>query len=169
MTASKAIFSLENSNRNLDRHQVIAVGDQTEESRLADEELAKKLQVEWNNESRGSVSAIGAGDGNSVPKKDNVGTGELLANGKLEVKDNTTEDGPVMEAIRFKNQPTALSDPKGKTPFLCSPWVQQKIQSLRTYYLMSPLTFDLLKYMADLQSHWETDEENASYVLLTRC
>ncbi|KAI0116137.1 ATP-dependent DNA ligase [Hypoxylon sp. NC0597] len=129
---------------------------QEENHNMTDEELARKLQAEWDKEAEsagrapGSPAAATPSDTPASPKA----TKALDTSQKL--------PKPVPEAKK-------LGD-KGKGTLS----LQSVAASVDAVYEAipfdeSPLTFDPAKYVPQLQEHWASNGGNASYALLTRC
>ncbi|TVY94196.1 DNA ligase [Lachnellula willkommii] len=147
------------------------VGGPVDSSVLTDEELARKLQAEWDQEAAGGSSAghesknPGAGEGSnstSVPAevvKDTVEQTALDGNvGEVNSSDKGSADvKPVLDA---KSKNTLSLQATGSA--------EDTITS-NIPFDESPLTFEPAKYIEDLQGHWAAEGGNASYALLTRC
>ena len=111
---------------------------------LSDEALARKLQGEWNQEE--SVSAQAPSDEPTTPAP--ATTSSIPA--------DVTEPAPAKKA-QNKN-----------TLSLQSSTGTEDTISLSISLDQSPLTFDASKYAQELQSHWAAEGGDASYALLTR-
>ncbi|KAL6692783.1 ATP-dependent DNA ligase [Trichoderma pleuroticola] len=128
---------------------------------LSDEELARKLQAEWNQEVTNEVYTP-SGDQNPTPKDKDVGS--------------------VAETVEDDSTPASASQPE-KSPLDTTPKKQdtKKTLSLQSTGMAndtvttsipldeSPLTFEPSKYVKELQEYWAPDNGDASYALLTRC
>ncbi|KAJ4291322.1 hypothetical protein N0V88_006326 [Collariella sp. IMI 366227] len=132
----------------------IATPEPTAEA-LTDEELARKLQAEWDAEVRES-------SGQTTPKPEPVelGSSEVDFNG---------------ESSAFQPAPFPPSAPPPKpvatkNTLSLSSAAAAEDQITATIPLdESPLTFDPAKYLPQLQQAWTSEGGNASYALLTRC
>lgn len=133
---------------------------------LSDEELARKLQAEWNQEG----TAYGSPD-----EETKVQAGDSLLDSMVSgVKTNTT-DG---DTNRAESVPKTTTMENG---FFSSPLKNKNTLSLQSASSVedtiasnipfdeSPLTFEPSKYIEDLQKHWAVEGGNATYALLTRC
>ncbi|KAK0649557.1 DNA ligase I [Cercophora newfieldiana] len=122
-------------------------------SHLTDEELARKLQAEWDAEANAGSSQNGtrASDGFDIePVK-----GKSLLG-----------PGPEMQSVA----PSPPQSGKGKNTLSLSSVAATEDQASASLPLdESPLTFDPSKYIPQLQESWATDGGDASYALLTRC
>ncbi|KAI3331031.1 hypothetical protein F4824DRAFT_300767 [Ustulina deusta] len=135
-----------------------------------DEELARKLQAEWDREEAGVPAAereamalngkkLGASPmvpRNIQPYKDEIGG------------DRTPSEPPKPSTA----EPSGKEKGKGKgtgTLSLQSAAASVDIVSESIPLDESPLTFDPDKYVPQLREHWAKDGGNASYALLTRC
>ncbi|KAI9797973.1 MAG: hypothetical protein M1833_005029 [Piccolia ochrophora] len=120
---------------------------------LSDEELARKLQEEWNRADGEPQAEHGITTGNAVdalPRAPENTTG-----------DEADELLPKQEA---ENQ-TAIS----KVLSLQSTASSEDTVSSILPFDESPLTFEPAKYISQLQHHWATEGGHASYATLTRC
>ncbi|KAK5995699.1 DNA ligase 3 [Cladobotryum mycophilum] len=125
---------------------------------LTDEELARKLQAEWNREvasesrsQRASVSRDGREDESTKPTDDSSASETTLR--------------PVAVAV----EPTKKNDTLKKTLTLQSTGMAEDVITNTILLDESPLTFDLSKYVMQLREHWASEGNDASYALLTRC
>ncbi|KAI0905294.1 hypothetical protein F4823DRAFT_144963 [Ustulina deusta] len=135
-----------------------------------DQELARKLQAEWDREEAGVPAAereamalngkkLGASPmvpRNIQPYKDEIGG------------DRTPSEPPKPSTA----EPSGKEKGKGKgtgTLSLQSAAASVDIVSESIPLDESPLTFDPDKYVPQLREHWAKDGGNASYALLTRC
>ncbi|XXH01781.1 hypothetical protein Hte_008142 [Hypoxylon texense] len=129
-----------------------------EDHEMTDEELARKLQAEWDKEAE--TSARASNSPAAAPISD--------------ARDSTEATEPsATEASREPSVPpleTKKADAKGKgTLSLQSVAASVDTVSESIPFDESPLTFDPAKYVPQLQEHWKSDGGNASYALLTRC
>lgn len=135
---------------------------------LTDEEYARKLQAEWeeqdrvlgaplSNSSEGSdVQAIK--DDESIQKANNVFNRQTRSSQQEEV---APDQAPM--------PPQANGAAKKDTLSLQSTTSAEDAISLTVPFDDNPLTFDPSKYIPNLKKHWATEGSNASYGLLTRC
>lgn len=135
-----------------------------EESGLTDEQLARKLQAEWNQEDT------------EEPKKDahreTIDQISVPTNGedsKGASPEKLLPDLAGEAASGTKPQPFSFQ-PQGKnTLSLQSADSAEDTISSNIPFDESPLTFDPSKYVAELQGHWAAEGGDASYAILTRC
>ncbi|OJD38100.1 dna ligase 1 [Diplodia corticola] len=118
----------------------------TAEAQLTDEELARKLQEEWNRE-----------DGNrstqEPPQQEVAPRGE------------SSDREQVVEGERLGSNATAATN----TLRLQSTATAEDTIASNIPFDQSPLTFRPSDYVSDLKTHWATDGGHATYALLTRC
>ncbi|KAI1136514.1 ATP-dependent DNA ligase [Hypoxylon sp. FL0543] len=134
-----------------------STGSQSGKHEMTDEELARKLQTEWDNEAEIAGRAPGSP---STPAAGPDHHGTLSATEAPNTRQETPT--PTLEVKKVDN--------KGKgTLSLQSVAASVDTVSEAIPFDESPLTFDPAKYVPQLQEHWATDGGNASYALLTRC
>lgn len=127
---------------------------------LTDEQLARKLQAEWDREAE-DRDADGAQD-----------AAQDSAQGVpcTPVKSPKPTDGMGEHAVTPNTEPGAIFGNKGKgTLSLQSMADAEETASTSIPLDESPLTFEPSKYIPDLQKAWAVESGNASYALLTRC
>jgi DNA ligase-1 len=123
---------------------------------LTDEELAKKLQAEWDAEVRGSSSRS-----SPRPEPDEAGAD---AGTPASRKTHTPLDpglppsGRVLQSAKVKNTLSLSSAAATEDEITASLPLNE-----------SPLVFEPSKYITQLQSSWAAEGGDASYALLTRC
>ena len=139
---------------------------------LTDEELARKLQAEWDQQDRGVGSA-------GTETRDDPDFGFQMND-----KDHATDDGELRnhrgspfkpengtggkeEAVNTQGLKGASN--KKDTLALRSAASAEDAISSSIPFDENPTTFDPSKYIPDLQKHWATEGGNASYGLLIRC
>lgn len=129
------------------------------EEQLTDEELARKLQAEWDAEAKAlSTSREDTVRPRDVPEPA-TGSAETVA----------------VEPTKDSKPETVTSPPrtnisKGKNTLLLSSAAATEDQASASIPLdESPLTFDPAKYIPQLKDSWTIDWGDASYALLTRC
>ena len=140
---------------------------------LTDEQLAKKLQDEWNQEdaaraaprsSKGldqDLEGILDGQNINTKLKSLEGT-EYSGN-----EDDVNMSSQSRPEVEHESRPSEL---KAKTTLsLQSAGSAEDAITSNVPFDQSPLTFEPSKYVADLQSHWAAEGGNASYAILTRC
>jgi DNA ligase 1 len=145
------------------------IEDSRDKSELTDEQLARKLQAEWDQEAAGArqpsvadgiLSSSGPPDINTgfQPSEQTDLNGESSDTYKsagLDLKPQVPHEGPT-------------STSKGTLSLQSAGSTEDTITS-NVPFDESPLTFEPSKYIVDLQGHWAADGGNASYALLTRC
>lgn len=115
------------------------------DAQLTDEELARKIQDEWNREDDGARDQQLSE--NATSNEDNKAV-------EAEVKAHPLPQIAARENNTLKLQSTAAAEDTIATAI---PFDE------------SPLDFDPSRYVEDLQSHWAADGGHATYALLTRC
>lgn len=131
---------------------------------LTDEELARKLQDEWNAEydaqNGNNKPDTGAAE-RPAPPEGTAGPARLEA----VVIDKRIE--PSVEKEVQASMKTAV--PKESTLSLQSTATEEDIICSNIPFDESPLTFDPWRYIPELQKHWASDGGHSTYALLTRC
>lgn len=122
-----------------------------------DEELARKLQAEWDQEDAQARQPSADGDVLGEPSE---APGQPLASGQA---------GTVIPDTHVSDQPAMLGAKGKNTLSLQSMAEAEETASLEIPLDESPLTFDPSKYILDLKKAWAAEGGNASYALLTRC
>lgn len=133
---------------------------------LADEDLARKLQFEWDAETRArdeaekpKEKASSQIDGNEEPASD--GTAKCR---QVSPKFDTEQ------AQRHKEEAHPdLTHNVPETLSLQSALSSKDVISSTIPFDESPLIFDASQYLPDLKRHWATEGGDASYGLLIRC
>jgi DNA ligase 1 len=149
-------------------------------SELTDEQLAKRLQAEWDQEVA-SLAAVPSSSTTNIPgptETDSDGQAQQ-PNGSAREPDvediygaedipggNTAEGGKVEDKASADHPLHAKS--KNALSLQSAGSAEDTISS-KIPFDESPLTFDPTKYVPDLQSHWALEGNDASYALLTRC
>ncbi|KAE9978225.1 hypothetical protein EG328_001551 [Venturia inaequalis] len=135
---------------------------------LSDEELARKLQEEWDKEDQ-AVMARTNGGGLDGPERveetvEEIGekTGELVVEEEDRPPDKVASNS-------FFDKLQGNSDKNKGTLSLQSTAADEDTVTANIPFDESPLTFVPAKYIPDLQKHWMTEGGDASYALLTRC
>jgi DNA ligase-1 len=118
---------------------------------FSDEELARKLQDEWNQEGQAQE-----------PQRD--GEIELPSEGR-NIESVST---PSKSLKDLTQRPSPFASP-AKTLGLQSAGTDEDTVTSKIPFDESPLQFDPSTYIADLQHHWAADNGRATYALLTRC
>lgn len=129
----------------------------SKEQELTDEELARKLQAEWDQQ-----DALG----------DQVNAPSTPSESTLRDDPTTpvTKSGRIASPSTPQTAPATPSKRQGNnTLSLQSVADAEETASASIPLDESPLTFDPSKYIPDLQKAWESEGGSASYALLTRC
>jgi DNA ligase-1 len=148
-------------------------------SELTDEQLAKKLQAEWDHEVVSS-RAIPSSSVIQVPAP-----AQTESNKEVELLSSSGQEQEKEDIYGVEDFPSTKKNEGGKVdikPSAAPPHTKSKdtlsLQSAGSAedttsstipFDESPLMFDPLKYVPDLQRHWAAEGGDASYSLLTRC
>ncbi|KAJ4348448.1 uncharacterized protein N0V89_009822 [Didymosphaeria variabile] len=137
-------------------------GDQ-DKSTLTDEEYARKLQAEWNEQDQqASMDAPTSSGLDDEPKNATKPETNGDADGE--------EDSPTLPG---QEKPTIESSmdaaPKKNTLSLQSAAAAEDTVSANIPFDQSSLDFDPALYIPNLQKHWAAEGGHATYALLTRC
>ncbi|KAF2835851.1 ATP-dependent DNA ligase [Patellaria atrata CBS 101060] len=124
---------------------------------LTDEELARKLQEEWNNEPALSPR-------NGKPEDGRDSRKEYNSHDIIYAEKSAEPNNCLLDSKEQKQ-----SAPIKSTLALQSTAAEEDTVSTIIPFDESPLTFEPSKYIPDLQKHWATDSGHATYALLTRC
>ena len=130
-------------------------------STLTDEELARKLQEEWNNEDQGG----GVDPSSASSVKEPLGD---ASEAEASTNSQRSTDLEVTKNNGF-TKPLATSSVGSKnTLSLQSASSTEDSTTTSMPFDEHPLTFDPSKYIPQLREHWAAHGGNASYGLLTR-
>ncbi|KAK7739698.1 hypothetical protein SLS53_005667 [Cytospora paraplurivora] len=130
-----------------------------EQEVLTDEQLARKLQAEWDEEEAKARQANGVdveADVTPMPVEETKSPEEAA----------TAPEAPMTPDAA---PPSAFSQMGKNTLSLQSMAGAEEPASASIPLDESPLTFDPAKYIPDLQRAWAAEGGNASYALLTKC
>ncbi|KAK4074075.1 hypothetical protein Trihar35433_3549 [Trichoderma harzianum] len=128
---------------------------------LSDEELARKLQAEWNQEVANEVHTPSGGQ-DTTPKDKDVGSvAETVEDGSTPASASHSEISPPDTTPKKQDAKKTLS--------LQSAGMADDTVTISIPLDESPLTFDPSKYVKELQEYWVPENGDASYALLTRC
>lgn len=138
---------------------------------LSDEELARKLQEQWDKEDQAAVAQASGRSIAQLEKGGDVAEETEETEEKIgETVANEEEKPPKTVASNsFFGKLQGSSDKNKGTLSLQSTASDEDIVTANIPFDEGPLTFDPAKYIPDLQKHWMTEGGNASYALLTRC
>jgi DNA ligase-1 len=153
-------------------------GDSTPE--LTDEQLARKLQAQWDEEVAGSSAAFGPrpGDRHSppvIPEQPNSATPatdtentEQSQSNEIVEDSNATPVG--VSPFKSKDSSSSNLALKARNNLALQSGVSEEDSiSNSICFDESPLTFDPQRYIPDLQKQWAKHGGNASYALVIRC
>ncbi|KAF1973450.1 ATP-dependent DNA ligase [Bimuria novae-zelandiae CBS 107.79] len=144
-------------------NSVDATNDAEDASTLTDEELARKLQAEWNEQDRqASAEVPSSSDLYAEPEKPT----KAATNGDA---GNDTRTPPPPHAEKPPVEPLTVPAPKQNTLSLQSAAAAEDTVSANIPFDQSPLEFDPTAHIPDLQNHWAAEGGRATYALLTRC
>lgn len=136
---------------------------------LTDEEYARKLQAEWEEQDR----IVGPPIANSIEEPEDVQAKQ--DDHSIQKANNTSNDqtsSPQQQYIAPNHAPIPpQANGAQKKDFLSlqSAASAEDAISSTVPFDENPLTFDPSKYIPDLKKRWATEGSSASYGLLTRC
>lgn len=136
-----------------------------QEHKMTDEELARKLQAEWDQEEASASSTT-----QQPTASDSIDYGASSTPPQVSQLENASAlDGTSSEPSK-PNAADTLNKGKAKGT-LSLQSVAASIDTISESIPLdeSPLTFDPDKYVPQLREHWAQEDGNASYALLTRC
>lgn len=132
---------------------------------MTDEELARKLQAEWDQEASVPTTAREA----RAPNNDIAGMSELSRR-DTQLEENHIKVDTMPSEPPKRDIAELPSKEKGKSTLsLQSVAASVDTVSESIPFDESPLTFDPDRYIPQLRAHWAKGVGNASYALLTRC
>lgn len=136
-----------------------------DEPALSDEELARKLQAEWDQE----AAAAAPGRQNETPSSGNdeeAGKSDILGSGAgVKTEPLPEAEDSTQSLASHTKQPAS----KSTTLNLQSAGMAEDTVTAYIPFDESPLTFNPSTYAKQLRECWSADGGNASYALLTRC
>lgn len=138
---------------------------------LTDEELARKLQDEWNRQSDvqdGSVqeeSRVNADDATALTSED-LYHEEYISEDVVPPLDQGDAPEELLNAPDTQPQSNGHSN---HTLSLQSATAAEDTITTTVPFDQSPLTFEPSRYTAQLRAQWDTEGGSATYALLTRC
>ncbi|KAJ8121607.1 hypothetical protein O1611_g10059 [Lasiodiplodia mahajangana] len=135
---------------------------------MTDEELARKLQAEWNREEAGVSTTAPQATSSASNSKESSGSTTPSQNLQLDKNALILDRAP----SELQKLSTAETSSKGRVKSTLA--LQSVVASVDTVsesipFDENPLTFNPDKYIPQLQEHWASEGGNASYALLTRC
>lgn len=136
---------------------------------LTDEELARKLQAEWDKEAT-QVNNQQPTDAKESAEDAKVQTDELATVEEQHPDALKQPSDALKQPLDALKQATPASIFGGKrTLALQSTGMDEDSITISIPLDEPPLTFEPSKYIDQLKAHWSRDGGNASYALLTRC
>ena len=148
-------------------------GTSAENHNLTDEELARKLQSDWDQQDRAlsQSNAQCTQKGNvEVERRDNANrVTEVEQTAYADLKALSDEDGGAVEKQSDLLGSQAQISSKTDTLALQSTASSEDAVSSTVPFDENPLTFDPTTYSPRLKAHWASQGGEASYGLLTRC
>lgn len=131
---------------------------------LTDEELARRLQAEWNKQDQqASADAPTSSDLYDEPQRPAKPKPKGDSSEQLEGTPTPPDRAPPPA------EPAADATPKKNTLSLQSAAAAEDTVSANIPFDQSPLEFEPATYIPDLQKHWAAEGGHATYALLTRC
>ena len=131
-------------------------------SSLADEQLARKLQAEWDQEEATREARI-----QDTHEADHISRRIEGENRKsISPMESLANEEALDTQLRFQS---SSQSKRNNTLSLQSTGSAEDTVSSNVPFDESPLTFDPSKYVSELQGHWAAEAGDASYAILTRC
>jgi len=144
-----------------DTHSQPVQDDTSVSEKLTDEQLARQLQDEWNNEDRAVAGVSHTGEAVLSASRGDIDSEEPMLPLAVSIgKGASTEGGA---------KPNVEEEAKPKTLSLQSVSAIQETVVANIPFDENPLTFDPPKYLPDLKKLWATNGGETSYSLLIRC
>ncbi|KAI0143649.1 ATP-dependent DNA ligase [Xylariaceae sp. FL1272] len=135
-----------------------------EEHEMTDEELARKLQAEWDREEAGTSAVGTASDATRQSNNISLSPAHFAKNhAEPKITNNPSSESPKPR--------TSGSTSKGDKSTLSLQSVSASIDTITESipFDESPLTFEPGRYLPQLKEHWAREGNNASYALLIHC
>ncbi|KAF5673187.1 dna ligase 1 [Fusarium heterosporum] len=131
-------------------------------TQLTDEELARKLQAEWDQEVANTPQSTVQTQAIQLPSKGNESVSRDESPSPAGPKPKLPIPLPTLSrpGIVTKTKPTLGLQAAG---------MAEDTTTTSIPFDESPLTFDPSEYLDQLKGHWASEGGNASYALLTRC
>ena len=145
--------------------------EDTKEEALDDEQLARKLQAQWNEEDRAVVRATvpttsPSRSSSKPPGNEGISLESILDS----IGTDSLENGDLQEFTADDTKKDEQSPAKeNNTLTLQSASAKEDTVSITISFDESPLTFDSAKYIPALKEQWVGEGGSATYALLTRC
>ena len=139
---------------------------QVDEKELTDEQLARKLQAQWDEEDHAALVATPSQLTSTFPKNERTTReGSVEDEGSTLDENSTSKGATANEAIK-EARPQEFAK---NTLSLQSVSAKEDTISTSIPFDESPLTFDPDKYIPDLKEQWVGEGGTATYALLIRC
>lgn len=132
-------------------------------TQLNDEELARKLQEEWNREDVTRSSR--------EPEEQKLSESTSSGDNEQRTSERSLPANPAI-AVRLEaaaKPPRDAAEAEKNTLKLQSTATAEDTITSNIPFDQTPLTFEPSKYITDLQSHWSVESRHATYAVLTRC
>ena len=141
--------------------------DDLESAGLTDEQLARKLQAEWDEQDRSRAQ----GGGEAAVSDEEQPEQHPADDASNDVDGIASNDAVIeTEAAPESSEANAFSSlGKKKTLTLQSATAEEDLISHNIPFDESPLTFDPQKYIPDLKQQWAAEGGAATYAVLTHC
>lgn len=134
---------------------------------VTDEDLARKLQSEWDAEDRDDNGNSGTDAGVAIDGESSKWRKDAI----LDHRSSSLRTSPDVQndQVTASNAEPEREVTRTDTLSLQSTASISDGLSSTIPFDQSPLTFDPSKYLPDLKAHWAKEDGDASYALLTRC
>ena len=139
---------------------------QKDGSTLTDEELARKLQEQWDKEDQQGAQAEEEAEGPGSSNELYDDPAKPTTNGETKM---STPDGETLNATKPAEPLNVTLQTQKITLSLQSTASEEDTITTNIPFDQSPLEFEPSKYIPNLQKHWVADGGLATYALLTRC
>jgi DNA ligase-1 len=143
---------------------------QSDKSELTDEQLARKLQAEWNQEGSTDSAARQPSGANGMLGSSGLPDSNATFQSSEEAHLNSDSMNAYKSTGLDSTPQVPREGPKGESTLsLQSASSAEDTITSNIPFDESPLSFEPFRYIADLRVHWAADGGNASYALLNRC
>ncbi|KAI9666391.1 MAG: hypothetical protein M1821_004327 [Bathelium mastoideum] len=142
-----------------------------EEEELTDEQLARKLQAQWDEEDQTTSKiptppAWSSQLGSTTPAEETITSTRDTEQETTTVSQNNALEGRTKDGTQKDTQPQEIGK---NTLALQSASAKEDTVSTTVPFDESPLVFDPSKYISELKEQWAGEGGSATYALLTRC
>jgi DNA ligase-1 len=135
-------------------------------SGLTDEELARKLQEQWDKEDQERTQNAAPVSSNELYEEPEKPTANEAAKA---ISDDAKETELPMHSVSANEILESAPASKKNTLTLQSTASEEDTITANIPFDQNPLEFDPADYIPDLKKHWVVDGGHATYALLTRC